>query len=113
MSDIKFNIGDWVHMYRKNLGHIKLVDPMVTGFITAIGKDRMTVMITSPALDRNNGVYFALVVKTSEVFHTSHNIHPDDLPTLIEFALDIKDKEAFDLYTDLKKIYEDMEYTSN
>lgn len=74
-------VSDWVNTCH-NLNKI-------TGFVTDISADQVTICVTIP---KNYG---HIMVKREEAWLADDSIWMDDIPTMIDLSLMIRDKEWF------------------
>jgi len=74
-------IGDWVHTCHKM--------NKITGFVTNISSDSVTIHVTIPL---NYGI---LTLPRADVWEGSDTIWMDDIPTLIDLSLMIRDEQWF------------------
>lgn len=78
-------VSDWVNTSH-NMNKI-------TGFITDTDETSITVFVTIP---KNYGV---LRIRKTDAWLAGNTVWYDDIPTMIDLALDLKDKEWFDYWT--------------
>lgn len=98
MKESNISKGDWVHAWYNT--DVMETPYRVTGYVLEIGATKTLVRITLPAN------HDPILVDISTIRKHIEQPHPADLDALIDFALLIKDKEAFYEYVEMKRVYE-------
>ncbi|WCK56326.1 hypothetical protein PP175_10645 [Aneurinibacillus sp. Ricciae_BoGa-3] len=84
-------VSDWVYtVHNKN---------KITGFITEINNKKATIFVTIPIN------YGEIIVSKNIILKSSILLHLDDLPTLIDLSLSIKDKAWFNKLVNERKLW--------
>ena len=84
-------VSDWVHVSHDGV--------RITGFIVEIWEAVVKIRITDP---KNRGN--VLMVKKSDIQEAKHALHSQDIRSLIDLALELKDEEWFNqLVRELRK----------
>ncbi|MDY7222070.1 hypothetical protein [Halalkalibacterium halodurans] len=83
-------ISDWAHtVHNRN---------KITGFVTRINGDEVTLQVTEPK------GYGSIKIDKKEIIKSSEAIWLDDIPSLIDLSLAIKDQEWFNKWvSELRK----------
>jgi uncharacterized protein YkvS len=78
-------VSDWVHtVHNQN---------KITGFITAINDNKVNVFVTIPK------EYGEIEVLTNDIIESNNRVWMDDIPSIIDLSIQIRDKEWFEKWT--------------